>query len=102
MTNIDILKGRVHDLSLLLNDPHPGLMTWRDAYAEFSNRLIEFFGHGPDCGNVAAERGRCANVAKNWEPTKSDPGVVCDGVLDIAASIANAIRNPAPVAPTKG
>lgn len=41
---------------------------------------------------VKAERGRCANIAKNWEQTADDPGVAIDGVLDVGASIAQAIR----------
>lgn len=42
---------------------------------------------------AVAERERCAKVAKNWEPTDEDPGMVSDGELDLAASIAAAIRN---------
>ncbi len=42
--NLDELKERLAHLQKLLDDPHPGLMTWSTAYLKASNRVLDFFG----------------------------------------------------------
>jgi len=41
--NLDYLKEEVRKLHALLDDPHPGLFTWREAYADQAKVLMEFW-----------------------------------------------------------
>lgn len=46
MTNIEDLLGRVNRLKAILEDPHPGLYVWRQAYADASKDLLAFYDEG--------------------------------------------------------
>jgi len=41
--NLDYLKEQVDRLQQLLNDPHPGLVTWQQAYADRVNAIVKFW-----------------------------------------------------------
>lgn len=49
MSNIDELNMLCKRLSALLDDPHPGLFTWRGAVVEARLALLEF--HGCTCSS---------------------------------------------------
>lgn len=43
MTHIEELSGIVNKLKMLLDDPHPGLYTWRTHYNETVKEFFAFF-----------------------------------------------------------
>jgi len=45
--NINELKGYVASLFNLLEDPQPGLLTWREQYEHSVDRVLGFFGTAP-------------------------------------------------------
>jgi hypothetical protein len=47
MSNLTDLKGRMERLRLMLEDPHPGLYTWRLEYERAVEQLLAFFEADP-------------------------------------------------------
>jgi len=45
MTNIETLQDIAHRLVGLIDNPEPGLMTWRAALADVRSELAKFFGY---------------------------------------------------------
>ncbi len=41
--NLDYLREKVKRLNDLLNDPHPGLSTWIEAYGRVSREILDFW-----------------------------------------------------------
>lgn len=44
MSNLTEIRYRVDKLKRLLDDPHPGLSAWREAYGRASQSVLEFYG----------------------------------------------------------
>lgn len=43
--NLDYLKENVEKLLSLLNDPHSGLISWNEFYAERMQNISDFWNH---------------------------------------------------------
>jgi hypothetical protein len=55
LPNISFLREQVDALKRLLDDPHPGFVTWAAMYGDRMQALSDFWNAKPDEENVAAE-----------------------------------------------